>query len=192
MIQIRIQRYNAMTKKQIYEYLKEKSIPYKAVEHEAVFTVEQARSLNLPNPEAGAKNLFLCDAPKRNFYLLTVRDTLPVRINEFREKIGSKRLSFASEEDLFRIMNLMKGSVTPFGVINDDACIVKVYFDNFFKGKIISVHPNDNTATVYLKCDDLVNLIHEHGNPVEYFHFLNTSPKRYQNQMLFSHTKALR
>lgn len=171
MIQIRIKRYNKMNKSQIYDYLKEKGILYEAVEHEAVFTVEQAQSLNLPNPETSAKNLFLCDAPKRNFYLLTVRDILPVRINEFREKIGSRRLSFASEEDLFRVMKLRKGSVTPFGVMNDDACIVKVYFDTFFKGKIISVHPNDNTATVYLKCDDLINLIHEHGNPVEYFLF---------------------
>lgn len=164
-------RDRAMDKIQVYNYLREKGIQYEAIEHEAVFTVEQAESLNLPNPETGAKNLFLRDDKKRNYYLLTVRAELPISLKEFQGKIGSRRLSFASEEDLFQIMKLTKGSVTPFGVMNDDACIVKVYFDAFFEGKIISVHPNDNTATVYLKCNDLVKLIQEHGNPVEYFFF---------------------
>lgn len=160
-----------MDKIQIYNYLSEKGIWYKTIEHEAVFTVEQAEALNLPHPETGAKNLFLRDDKKENYYLLTVRDTLPVSLKEFQIKIGSRRLSFASEEDLFQIMKLIKGAVTPLGVMNDDMRMVKVYFDAFFEGKIISVHPNDNTATVYLKCNDLVELIQEHGNPVEYFLF---------------------
>lgn len=160
-----------MDKGQVYEYLREKGIQYEAVEHEAVFSVEQAEKLNLPNPEACAKNLFLRDDKKRNYYLLTVRDTLSVSLKEFQKKIGSRRLSFASEEDLFQMMKLSRGAVTPFGVLNDDACIIKVYFDVFFDGKMISVHPNDNTATVYLSCNDLVNLIREHGNSVEYVLF---------------------
>ena len=31
---------------------------------------------------------------------------------------------------------------------------------------LIGVHPNDNTATVWLRADDLAALIREHGNPV--------------------------
>lgn len=160
-----------MNKTQVYKYLREKGIQYEVIEHEAVFTVEQAEALNLPNPGAGAKNLFLRDDKKRNYYLLTVRDTLSVSLKEFQEKIGSRRLSFASEEDLLHMMKLTRGTVSPFGVMNDDTCIVKVYFDAFFDGKIISVHPNDNTATVYLNCNDLVNLIQDHGNTVEYVFF---------------------
>ncbi|MDE6442532.1 MAG: prolyl-tRNA synthetase associated domain-containing protein, partial [Clostridia bacterium] len=145
-----------MDKIQIYNFLKEKGIQYKTIEHKAVFTVEEAETLNLPDPETGAKNLFLRDDKKRNYYLLTVRDALSVNLKEFQIKISSRRLSFASEEDLFRIMKLKKGAVTPFGVMNDDMCITKVYIDAFFEGNIISVHPNDNTATVYLKCNDLM------------------------------------
>lgn len=162
-----------MDKRQIYDYLREREIPYEAIEHKAVFTVDQAKALNLPNPEAGAKNLFLRDDKKGNYYLLTVRETRIISLKEFQEKIGSRRLSFASEEDLFQMMKLSRGAVTPFGMLNDEACIIKVYFDAFFDGKIISVHPNDNTATVYLSCNDLVNLIREHGNSVEYFLFDN-------------------
>ena len=34
-------------------------------------------------------------------------------------------------------------------------------------GKKIAVHPNDNTATIYLQADDLIRLIKEYGNEVE-------------------------
>ena len=62
-----------MDKVQIYNFLKEKGIWYKTIEHEPVFTVEQAEALNLPDPETGAKNLFLRDDKKRNYYLITVQ-----------------------------------------------------------------------------------------------------------------------
>ena len=31
----------------------------------------------------------------------------------------------------------------------------------------IGVHPNDNTATIWLKTEDLANIIQEHGNEIE-------------------------
>ena len=34
--------------------------------------------------------------------------------------------------------------------------------------KIIGIHPNDNTATVWLKVEDLVEIIKENGNKVEF------------------------
>ncbi|WP_147354229.1 hypothetical protein [Butyribacter intestini] len=44
---------------------------------------------------------------------------------------------------------------------------IDVYLDKEFEGKKIAVHPNDNTATIYLQADDLIRLIKEHGNEVE-------------------------
>lgn len=35
----------------------------------------------------------------------------------------------------------------------------------FAEPGLIGVHPNDNTATVWLRADDLAALIREHGNP---------------------------
>ena len=31
---------------------------------------------------------------------------------------------------------------------------------------IVGVHPNDNTATIWLKVEDLIEIIKEHGNKV--------------------------
>jgi Ala-tRNA(Pro) deacylase len=48
---------------------------------------------------------------------------------------------------------------------------VKVYIDADFKHSLIGVHPNENTATVWLKTKDLVNFIKQQGNQVEYIDF---------------------
>lgn len=157
-----------MNKKEIYQFLNECEIKYTAIEHAPVYTVEEAEQLCLPNPGAGAKNLFLRDDKKRNYYLLTVRDALEVDLKQFQENIGSRRLSFASEEDLMYLLRLKKGAVTPFGILNDNLCAVQVYIDAYFEDKQISVHPNENDATVYLAANDLVELLRAHGNKVEY------------------------
>ena len=53
--------------------------------------------------------------------------------------------------------------------MNNQQCNVKLYLDGDFfrKPGIIGIHPNDNTATVWLKADDLKNLVENHGNEVE-------------------------
>ena len=157
-----------MNKQELYAFLDAKQIAYFKVENQPVYTVEEAEALHLPHPEAGAKNLFLRDDKKRNYYLFTVRDALPVNLKTLHEKIGSRRLSFASEEDLMRSMKLIKGAVTPFGVLNDETCSVQVYMDEYFRGKMISVHPNENNATVYLEADALMEMLREHGNAASY------------------------
>lgn len=45
---------------------------------------------------------------------------------------------------------------------------VQLYLNAAFSAEPgrIGVHPNDNTATVWLRADDLADLIREHGNPV--------------------------
>ena len=43
---------------------------------------------------------------------------------------------------------------------------IDVYLDKEFEGKKIAVHPNDNTATVWLKTEDLIRIIEEHEHDV--------------------------
>jgi Ala-tRNA(Pro) deacylase len=64
-------------------------------------------------------------------------------------------------------MGLEKGSVTPFGVLNDKNKNVKVFIDERFNNRFIAIHPNENTMTVWLKTADLVELLRNHDSPVE-------------------------
>ena len=151
-------------KKEITELLERKGIAYEIMDHAAVYTVEEAAALNLPYPEAAAKNLFLRDDKKRNFYLLVARDDVTVNLKNLREKIGSRPLSFASPQLLDEILGLVPGSVTPLGVLNDEERKVEVLLDSAFEGKRIAMHPNENTATLWMQEEDLAGIIKEHKN----------------------------
>ncbi len=157
-----------MNKQEIYDFVKSRNIWHEITEHEAVWDMEELDNLDLPYPGRDAKNLFVRDDKKRVYYLISVKDDKRVDLNEFRNKYGTRRLSFASENDLGNILKLFPGAVTPFGLLNDDNLVVKFYLDKDFfdKDSIIGIHPNDNTATVWLKVDDLVDIIKEHGNEV--------------------------
>ena len=149
----------SVDKQAVLKLLDDAKISYQLVEHEAVYTIAEMKRLNLPNADCIAKNLFVRDDKKKHFYLISVREEKPVDLKILREIIDSRRLSFASEKDLQEIMGLEKGSVTPFGVLNDKNKSVNVFIDERYKNHIIAIHPNENTMTVWLRTEDLVELL---------------------------------
>ncbi len=126
--------------------------------------------VNLSYPEAAVKNLFVQDDKKKNYYLITVKGDKRIYLKEFKQKNNTRSLSFAGENDLMNIMKLPTGLVTPLGILNDTKCKVQFYLDKDFLDvypKLIGVHPNDNMVTVWLKTEDLINIIKEHGNTIQ-------------------------
>lgn len=162
-----------MNKEEIYNLLNGKNILYEITNHKAVYNMEEIKDIDIPYPLWDAKNLFVSDDKKRNYYLITLRGDKKINLKEFKKKYGLRPLSFASEEDLYKYLKLNPGSVTPLGLLNDEQRKVKFYLDLEFKNELIGVHPNDNTATVWLKTNDLVSLIKEHGSEFEFFELNN-------------------
>lgn len=158
-----------MTKQEVYDFLDKTQIWHEVTEHPAVYNMEELAQVELPYPDRDAKNLFVRDDKRRNYYLITVWGDKRVNLKDFRRKQGTKPLTFASPEELQEILGLIPGAVTPFGLLNDNSCKVHFYIDrDFWQGSgLIGVHPNDNTATVWLKVGDLVTLIQEHGTTVD-------------------------
>ena len=158
-----------MNKKEIINFIKSKNIWYESLEHKKVYTMEELEKLNLPHKNSEAKNLFVRDDKKKNYYLIIVSGTSKINLKEFSKKYNTRHLSFASEEDLMNILKLTKGSVSPLGILNDKNNLVKVFIDSYFinKENIIGVHPNDNTMTIWLRINDLINIIKEHGNIIQ-------------------------
>lgn len=146
-------------------------VKYALAEHTHADTIEDVIALGLPDGDKIAKNLFVRDDKKLNYYVLTVRQDKHVSLRDAQEKMGSRKLSFASEEELAELLGLTKGSVTPLGYINDSAKKVKFVLDSEFRGGTVGVHPCDNTATVWLSADELVGLIRKHGNFVYFLRF---------------------
>ena len=155
-----------MNKREIYDYLNVNGIEYEISEHTAVYNMAELAEIDIPYPEADAKNLFVRDDKKQNYYLITVKGDKRVDLKDFRKKQNLRSLSFASADDLMAYMGLTPGSVTPLGLLNDSNHRVHFYIDKGFTGGIIGVHPNDNTATAWLRTDDLIRLIRNNGNEV--------------------------
>lgn len=146
-------------------------VKYRLAEHAHADTIDDVVALGLEGGEEIAKNLFVRDDRKLNYYVLTVKQDRNVSLRGVQDKMGSRKLSFASEEELSELLGLAKGSVTPLGYMNDAAKKVKFVIDSEFRGGEIGVHPCDNTATVWLSADELVSLIRRHGNFVYFLRF---------------------
>ena len=159
-------------KQEVKSFLEEKNIPFEWVEHKAVYTIEEMEELGLESMDEIAKNLFLRDQKGKRHFLVVIRADKQVNLKELGEKLGVGKLSFASEERLEKYMGLKKGAVSPLGILNDENCAVEVFFDeDFTKMPRIGVHPNENTASVYLSPEDLLRVIREHGNELEIVSF---------------------
>ncbi len=148
---------------EITELLEKRGCKFSIAGHKAVFTIGEMLDAGVPHPERIAKNLFLRDDKKRAYYLVTLENSRTADLKALRTLLSSRPLSFASESDLEAILGLGKGEVTPFGLLNDKEHRTVFVLDSFFSEGIIGIHPNDNTATVFLKTSDLLSILSENG-----------------------------
>lgn len=155
-----------MNREETIEYLKKENIGFTLMEHPAVFTVDEADRLNLPYKEAHAKNLFIRDEKKRNYYLITLKEDKVLDLKDLRRRFGTKPLSFASAEDLERILGIKPGSVSALALLNDREHRVHFFIDSEFQGGLVAAHPMENTATIFLRTEDLITLVRKNGNDV--------------------------
>ena len=158
-------------KEEILALLEQYHIPYEITEHKAVYTMEQLSEVPLPYPEDDAKNLFVRDDKKKHYFLITVRGRSRLDLKLFSKEQGTRRLSMASAEDLHRFLHLPPGSVTPFGLLNDESRQVIFYLDqSFLDGSCrIGIHPNDNRATLWISAKHLVCFLKNHHISVHLF-----------------------
>ncbi|MFA6254943.1 MAG: prolyl-tRNA synthetase associated domain-containing protein [Patescibacteria group bacterium] len=153
--------------KDIYLILDQLNIKYHKYNHPAVFTVEESESLHLDIPGAHSKNLFLRNKKKTAYYLVTVLADKRVNLNQLTKELGEDKLSFASPEDLKKYLGLTPGSVSVFGLINNEEKNITVIVDqDFFGSEEIGFHPNDNTATLVIKTEDLKKFLDFCGNQI--------------------------
>lgn len=149
----------------VYQYLESEGINYQVVEHQAVYTIDEMAQANIEGFEYVVKNLFVRDDKKQHYYLIVVQKDKTVNMKDLRFKINSRRLSFASQDDLYKYLQLSQGEVTPLGILNDESRSVEVILDQDIP-TTIGIHPLTNTKTVYMKTRDLIEIIKNHGNHI--------------------------
>ena len=154
---------------EVLERLKALGIRYELDEHEAVFTIEAVKAAGLDKKGMVPVNLFLRNANGKRHYLVIHDGDKHTDLKRLESEIGATHLSFGSAERLMKHLGLTKGSVSPFGLINNTNHDVEVVIDASIKGhERLGFHPNINTATVWIGYDDLMKFIAACGNPVKF------------------------
>ena len=152
----------------IYDILKELNIDYDEIQHEAIFTVDEAKIINNSIIGIGCKNLFLTDK-KGRYFLILMEENKRANMKEIARLLNVSHLSFASTEALKNILKLKQGSVTPLGIMNDRDNLVELVIDSDLKDKKVLVHPNTNTRTISIDFNDLIKFIEYEKHKYVYF-----------------------
>lgn len=159
-------------KQEIYQLLTDKGIAFESMEHAPVYTMEDMEQCHITDKGTVCKNLFLRDNKGKNHYLVTVPNAKQVNLKELAAQIDSTKLSFASADRLAKYLCVQQGCVSPLGILNDESQSVTFVADEDLKNDSqVGIHPNDNTASIWLAFRDIQMLIEEHGNNVMFARF---------------------
>lgn len=140
----------------VYETLNVLGISYVRYEHPPIYTVDEAKKLDLIIAGTKCKNLFLKSKRKEQYYILIAEEDKRVNLKRIAKEVGAPGLYFAPAEKLYELLELTPGSVTPFGVLNDSERRVNILIDQALtKEEVVTFHPNVNTATIGINYKDL-------------------------------------
>ena len=156
-------------KESVCAYLDKQGICYERIDHPAIFTIDGLNTLELSSERLGQipKNLFLKDR-KKNYYLVVLKGDKRLDLKGLGKALEVKDLSFASEDALWERLGLKKGSVTPLGLVNDEKNAVRLIIDKEMMAlPVWGVHPNDNTATIFLAPKDILTVTEHEGVSLE-------------------------
>jgi Ala-tRNA(Pro) deacylase len=149
---------------ELLAYLDDLNIATTTVEHPPLFTVEQSRALRGEIGGAHTKNLFLKDK-KDKVYLVVAEENALIDMKTLHQKIGSARLSFGRPELLMKLLGVIPGAVTPFGVFNDREGNVTVILDEtLMRAEKLNFHPLENTATTTIPRDGFLAFLRATGH----------------------------
>lgn len=150
--------------KMVENKLKELEIDFKIVDHPPAFTTEEADKYIEGHDGVRTKSMFLTDRKKKNFYLVILDDYKRLDMDRFKDIVGEKKVKMASENSLMEKMKLPAGTVSPFGLLNNEDHDIKFFMDKeIVDEEIMTFHPNTNEKTLFLKTKDLFKYLDNIG-----------------------------
>ena len=149
---------------QVATKLQELGITFDVVEHPPAFTTEQADSYIEGMEGVRTKSMFLTNKKKTQYYLLIMDDKKRLDMDDFKVQVGADRIRMASLDSLAEKMNLPAGTVSPFGLLNNEEKDIQVYFDKeIIDEERMTFHPNTNEKTIFISTQDLFKFLQDLG-----------------------------
>ena len=141
----------------VYDVLDELGIGFDRADHSEANTIDDCKAIEDELGTKICKNLFLSNRQATEFYLLIMEGEKRFVTKDFSKKIGTSRLSFASEENLMKYLNTRPGSASILGLIFDSGKNVNLYIDkDVADAEYFGCHPCKNTSSLRIKTKDIM------------------------------------
>ncbi len=133
----------------IIDLLESHKIPFEIIEHEPVFTSDQAATVRGITADAGAKSLLLNADGK--FVLCILPGSARLDSKKVKKLLGAKNLRFAKPEEVLAVMGCEVGSCYPFGNLLGITTFVD---PSLSKHEIISFSTGVHTKSIKMQWKD--------------------------------------
>ena len=145
-----------------YRLLDELGVDFVRTDHfdEPATTMEACEKIDAILNVKICKNLFLCNRQKTNFYLLIMPGDKPFKTKELSGQLGISRLSFGEPEYMEKYLDLLPGSVSVLGLMNDHDRKVRLLVDeDLMEEEQFGCHPCVNTSSIRFSTRDLFDRV---------------------------------
>ncbi len=134
-------------------WLREAGVPFTLLEHEPVRTSEEAARVRGTRLEEGAKALVV-RADDRYAHIV-----LPANLRTdnaaLRALLGTRKIRFATTEELLEVTGCEPGAVPPFGTLFDLPVLVD---ERLSANDEISFNAGSTSVSIRMRCEDFVRL----------------------------------
>ncbi len=162
-----------MNKLDLLTMLSKLNIRYNIYEHPPLHTVKESKKLRGKIEGIHTKNLFLKNK-KNKFFLFSCQESTIVDLKQLNKELNLGNISFAKDLYLKNILGVKPGSVTPFGLINDQNNEIKFFLDKkILYHKKVNFHPLVNTSTISLDIKDFLLFMKKNNKLVNIINFDN-------------------
>lgn len=139
---------------EIIKLLNKNKIQYQLIEHEPVYTSEQAARVRGLSLSEGAKSLLLKTDDR--FILVVLPGDRKLNSKELKKHIKTRDLRFATPDEVVQIMGCEIGSCYPFGNIIGIDTMADIELG---KNEYISFNPGLHNKTIRLKYADYQQIV---------------------------------
>lgn len=139
-----------------YDFLDRLNVTYDRVDHDPAHHIETCHAVEQVLGAGIAKNLFLCNRQKTQFYLLILAGDKVFKTKYLSSQLGCARLSFGEPQDLEKYLGVQPGSASLLGLLNDKDCAVTLVLDSpILEDAYLGMHPCRNTSTLRVSMADV-------------------------------------
>jgi len=147
----------------VFGTLDELGIPYERVDNDVVETMEECVEVDRALGAEIRKSVLITNKNKSEFYLLVLPAKKQFDANEFMDQMGCTRPSFATGDQMVKLLGVAPGTAGVMSLMNDTARKVELVLDREVANEEwFACNACDNRSHLKIKTRDLIRVFLPH------------------------------